>query len=168
MGRFGEAADLVGTLLWLLSPAASSVTGVIIPIVGAFQLPVECDVWTQVSSGPSPEDELEGDYHPGSALSPERQRAPAIVPDLDAAPCPLPFFFPVHLVRELLPRVRARLVPSRAPWVHIPRCTMTCRPLVLGATTPQERASSDAEHRVHQSCAQQLWRQLPTLGNNTS
>ncbi len=36
MGRFGEAADLVGTLLWLLSPAASFVTGVIIPIDGGF------------------------------------------------------------------------------------------------------------------------------------
>jgi NAD(P)-dependent dehydrogenase (short-subunit alcohol dehydrogenase family) len=36
MGRFGETADLVGTLLWLLSPAAAFVTGVIVPVDGGF------------------------------------------------------------------------------------------------------------------------------------
>lgn len=36
MGRFGEPADLVGTLLWLLSPAASFVTGVVVPVDGGF------------------------------------------------------------------------------------------------------------------------------------
>jgi NAD(P)-dependent dehydrogenase (short-subunit alcohol dehydrogenase family) len=36
MGRFGEPADLVGTLLWLLSPAASFVTGIIVPVDGGF------------------------------------------------------------------------------------------------------------------------------------
>lgn len=36
MGRFGEPADLVGTLLWLLSPAASFVTGIVVPVDGGF------------------------------------------------------------------------------------------------------------------------------------
>jgi NAD(P)-dependent dehydrogenase (short-subunit alcohol dehydrogenase family) len=36
MGRFGEPADLVGTFLWLLSPAASFVTGIIVPVDGGF------------------------------------------------------------------------------------------------------------------------------------
>ena len=36
MGRFGEPGDLVGTLLWLLSPASAFVTGVIIPVDGGF------------------------------------------------------------------------------------------------------------------------------------
>ncbi|MBE7035443.1 MAG: SDR family oxidoreductase [Ruminococcaceae bacterium] len=37
MGRFGEPEELVGTLLWLLSPGASSfVTGTVIPIDGGF------------------------------------------------------------------------------------------------------------------------------------
>jgi len=36
MGRFGDPADLVGTLLWLLSPAASFVTGIIVPVDGGF------------------------------------------------------------------------------------------------------------------------------------
>jgi NAD(P)-dependent dehydrogenase (short-subunit alcohol dehydrogenase family) len=36
MGRFGEPADLVGVFLWLLSPAASFVTGVIVPVDGGF------------------------------------------------------------------------------------------------------------------------------------
>lgn len=36
MGRFGEPNDLVGTLLWLLSPAASFVTGIIVPVDGGF------------------------------------------------------------------------------------------------------------------------------------
>jgi NAD(P)-dependent dehydrogenase (short-subunit alcohol dehydrogenase family) len=36
MGRFGEAEELLGAVLWLLSPAASFVTGAIIPIDGGF------------------------------------------------------------------------------------------------------------------------------------
>ena len=36
MGRFGDPADLLGTVLWLLSPAASFVTGVVVPIDGGF------------------------------------------------------------------------------------------------------------------------------------
>lgn len=36
MGRFGQADELVGTVIWLLSDAAKFVTGVIIPIDGGF------------------------------------------------------------------------------------------------------------------------------------
>lgn len=36
MGRFGGAEDLLGTLLWLLSPASSFVTGVVVPVDGGF------------------------------------------------------------------------------------------------------------------------------------
>jgi NAD(P)-dependent dehydrogenase (short-subunit alcohol dehydrogenase family) len=36
MGRFGDPEDLLGTVLWLLSPAAEFVTGVVIPIDGGF------------------------------------------------------------------------------------------------------------------------------------
>ncbi len=36
MGRLGRSADLVGTLLWLVSPASAFVTGVVIPVDGAF------------------------------------------------------------------------------------------------------------------------------------
>lgn len=36
MGRFGEPADLLGTVLWLLSPASRFVTGIIVPIDGGF------------------------------------------------------------------------------------------------------------------------------------
>ncbi len=36
MGRFGEPADLNGTLLWLLSPASAFVTGVVVPVDGGF------------------------------------------------------------------------------------------------------------------------------------
>ena len=36
MGRFGEPEDLLGTLLWLLSPASGFVTGVVIPVDGGF------------------------------------------------------------------------------------------------------------------------------------
>ena len=36
MKRFGDPQDLVGAVLWLLSPAASFVTGVVIPIDGGF------------------------------------------------------------------------------------------------------------------------------------
>ncbi len=36
MGRFGEPADLLGAVLWLLSPASAFVTGVVLPIDGGF------------------------------------------------------------------------------------------------------------------------------------
>lgn len=37
MGRFGDPKDLVGPALWLLSPAAEFVTGVVLPVDGGFQ-----------------------------------------------------------------------------------------------------------------------------------
>jgi NAD(P)-dependent dehydrogenase (short-subunit alcohol dehydrogenase family) len=36
MGRLGEPDDLVGTLLWLVSPASSFVTGILVPVDGGF------------------------------------------------------------------------------------------------------------------------------------
>ena len=36
MGRFGEPEDLVGTTLWLLSPASRFVTGIVVPVDGGF------------------------------------------------------------------------------------------------------------------------------------
>ncbi|NTU75239.1 MAG: SDR family oxidoreductase [Anaerolineaceae bacterium] len=36
MGRFGTPQDLVGTVLWLLSPASAFVTGIVVPIDGGF------------------------------------------------------------------------------------------------------------------------------------
>lgn len=36
MGRFGEPDDLIGTILWLASPASAFVTGAVIPIDGGF------------------------------------------------------------------------------------------------------------------------------------
>jgi NAD(P)-dependent dehydrogenase (short-subunit alcohol dehydrogenase family) len=36
MGRFGTPEDLLGAVLWLLSPASSFVTGVVLPIDGGF------------------------------------------------------------------------------------------------------------------------------------
>ena len=36
MGRFGDADDLIGVTLWLLSPASSFVTGIVVPIDGGF------------------------------------------------------------------------------------------------------------------------------------
>jgi NAD(P)-dependent dehydrogenase (short-subunit alcohol dehydrogenase family) len=36
MGRFGDPTDLLGAVLWLMSPAASFVTGALIPIDGGF------------------------------------------------------------------------------------------------------------------------------------
>jgi NAD(P)-dependent dehydrogenase (short-subunit alcohol dehydrogenase family) len=36
MGRFGQPEDLLGTVLWLLSPAATFVTGIVVPIDGGF------------------------------------------------------------------------------------------------------------------------------------
>ncbi len=35
-GRFGEPRDLLSTVLWLLSPASSFVTGIVIPVDGGF------------------------------------------------------------------------------------------------------------------------------------
>jgi NAD(P)-dependent dehydrogenase (short-subunit alcohol dehydrogenase family) len=36
MARFGEPEDLLGTVLWLLSPASAFVTGTVVPIDGGF------------------------------------------------------------------------------------------------------------------------------------
>lgn len=36
MQRMGEAEDLIGTLLWLASPAAKFVTGIVVPVDGGF------------------------------------------------------------------------------------------------------------------------------------
>lgn len=36
MGRFGEADELLGTTLWLLSPASAFVTGIVVPVDGGF------------------------------------------------------------------------------------------------------------------------------------
>jgi len=36
MGRLGEPKDLIGTVLWLLSPASAFVTGVVVPVDGGF------------------------------------------------------------------------------------------------------------------------------------
>jgi NAD(P)-dependent dehydrogenase (short-subunit alcohol dehydrogenase family) len=36
MGRFGDPEDLLGTVLWLLSPAAEFVTGIVVPVDGGF------------------------------------------------------------------------------------------------------------------------------------
>ena len=36
MGRFGQANELIGTVMWLLSDAAKFVTGVVVPIDGGF------------------------------------------------------------------------------------------------------------------------------------
>jgi NAD(P)-dependent dehydrogenase (short-subunit alcohol dehydrogenase family) len=36
MGRFGEPAELVGTLVWLISDAAKFVSGITVPVDGAF------------------------------------------------------------------------------------------------------------------------------------
>jgi NAD(P)-dependent dehydrogenase (short-subunit alcohol dehydrogenase family) len=36
LGRFGNPEDLIGAVLWLLSPAASFVTGVVLPVDGGF------------------------------------------------------------------------------------------------------------------------------------
>ena len=36
MARFGQAEDLFGAVLWLLSPASAFVTGVVVPIDGGF------------------------------------------------------------------------------------------------------------------------------------
>ncbi len=36
LGRFGEPEDLLGAVLWLLSPASAFVTGVVVPVDGGF------------------------------------------------------------------------------------------------------------------------------------
>ncbi len=36
MGRFGAPEDLIGTLLWLVSPASAFVTGIVMPVDGGF------------------------------------------------------------------------------------------------------------------------------------
>jgi NAD(P)-dependent dehydrogenase (short-subunit alcohol dehydrogenase family) len=36
MGRFGEPDDLLGAVLWLLSPASGFVTGIVVPVDGGF------------------------------------------------------------------------------------------------------------------------------------
>lgn len=36
MGRFGQPEDLLGTMLWLLSPASAFVTGIVVPVDGGF------------------------------------------------------------------------------------------------------------------------------------
>lgn len=36
MNRFGEPADLIGPMLWLLSPASAFVTGIVVPVDGGF------------------------------------------------------------------------------------------------------------------------------------
>ncbi len=36
MGRFGQPGDLLGTVLWLLSPGAAFVSGIVVPIDGGF------------------------------------------------------------------------------------------------------------------------------------
>jgi NAD(P)-dependent dehydrogenase (short-subunit alcohol dehydrogenase family) len=36
MGRFGVPEDLLGTVLWLLSPASAFVTGLTVPVDGGF------------------------------------------------------------------------------------------------------------------------------------
>ena len=36
MGRFGAPEDLIGATLWLLSPASSFVTGIVVPVDGGF------------------------------------------------------------------------------------------------------------------------------------
>ncbi len=36
MDRFGEPEDLLGTVLWLLSPASAFVTGIVVPVDGGF------------------------------------------------------------------------------------------------------------------------------------
>lgn len=36
MGRFGTSEDLLGTMMWLLSPASAFVTGIVVPVDGGF------------------------------------------------------------------------------------------------------------------------------------
>jgi NAD(P)-dependent dehydrogenase (short-subunit alcohol dehydrogenase family) len=36
MGRFGNPEDLIGTVVWLLSPGAAFVHGIVVPVDGGF------------------------------------------------------------------------------------------------------------------------------------
>jgi NAD(P)-dependent dehydrogenase (short-subunit alcohol dehydrogenase family) len=36
MGRFGDPEELLGTMMWLLSPASAFVTGIVVPVDGGF------------------------------------------------------------------------------------------------------------------------------------
>jgi NAD(P)-dependent dehydrogenase (short-subunit alcohol dehydrogenase family) len=36
MARFGNPDDLLGTVLWLVSPASAFVTGIVAPVDGGF------------------------------------------------------------------------------------------------------------------------------------
>jgi NAD(P)-dependent dehydrogenase (short-subunit alcohol dehydrogenase family) len=36
MKRFGEPEELLGAVLWLLSPASAFVTGIVVPVDGGF------------------------------------------------------------------------------------------------------------------------------------
>jgi len=36
LGRFGKSEEMLGTMLWLLSPASQFVTGIIVPVDGGF------------------------------------------------------------------------------------------------------------------------------------
>jgi NAD(P)-dependent dehydrogenase (short-subunit alcohol dehydrogenase family) len=36
MARFGTPDDLLGTVLWLVSPASAFVTGIVVPVDGGF------------------------------------------------------------------------------------------------------------------------------------
>ncbi len=36
MGRFGDAEELIGTMIWLLSPASAFVSGIVVPVDGGF------------------------------------------------------------------------------------------------------------------------------------
>ena len=36
MGRYGQADELLGTLVWLISDAAKFVTGIVVPVDGGF------------------------------------------------------------------------------------------------------------------------------------
>ena len=36
LGRFGDPEDLIGAMLWLLSPASAFVTGIVVPVDGGF------------------------------------------------------------------------------------------------------------------------------------
>jgi NAD(P)-dependent dehydrogenase (short-subunit alcohol dehydrogenase family) len=36
MARFGNPDDLLGTILWLVSPASAFVTGIVVPVDGGF------------------------------------------------------------------------------------------------------------------------------------
>jgi len=36
MHRFGSPEDLIGAVLWLVSPASAFVTGIVVPVDGGF------------------------------------------------------------------------------------------------------------------------------------